>query len=262
MSVRVAAVIVAGGSGRRIGGALKQFREIGGRPMLAWSCERFLAHPDIGPVAVVVPAAVAADPPAWLLRPGLRLAAGGATRRASVRAGLEELAEELGEAGAPAEEAQPDERAGEPAVLIHDAARPFVSTELVGRLARAARYGPVIPVLRLADTIKQVRPVGSGGVAERVVATLDRDRLRAAQTPQGFPFALIRRLHADAAAGGLEPPDDADLCERAGIEVRGSPGERLALKITHPEDLAVAEWLVASGRVGRPDAPATRPEGP
>jgi len=237
MSLRASAVIVAGGSGSRIGGAPKQFREVGGRPMLAWSCESFAEHPEIGLVVVVLPADVVADPPDWLEQFGVRLTAGGATRRASVREGLTAVAEacEAGEAS--------------PAVLIHDAARPFVSPGLIGRLARAASGGPVIPVLPVADAIKQVRSAG-GEQAQVVEATLDRARLRAAQTPQGFPFAVICRLHEAAAAEGIEPPDDAALCERAGIEVRTVPGERFAWKITHPEDLAVADWLVASGRIG------------
>lgn len=235
MNGRAGAVIVAGGTGSRIGGSPKQFREVGGRPMLAWSCARFTAHPDIDEVVVVVPASIAAEPPGWLVRDDIRLAAGGATRRASVRAGLAALTDATA------------------VVLIHDAARPFVSAELVGRLARAAVDGAVIPVLRLADTIKQIEACDEAGTSDRVRATLDRDRLRAAQTPQAFPGQLIRRLHDVAAAEGIEPTDDADLCERAGVEVRTVSGERLAFKITHPEDLAMAEWLVASGRVAPPE---------
>lgn len=235
MSGRTGAVIVAGGTGSRIGGPPKQFREVGGRPMLAWSCARFTAHPEVDEVVVVVPAAIASDPPGWLRRSDVRLTAGGATRRASVRAGLSVLTDAA-------------------VVLIHDAARPFVSAELVGRLARAAADGPVIPVLKLPDTIKRIGPADEESLSERVQATLDRDRLRAAQTPQAFPCELIRRLHETAAAEGIEPTDDADLCERAAIDVRTMPGERLAFKITHSEDLAMAEWLVASGRVALPEA--------
>ncbi len=235
MSGRTGAVIVAGGTGSRIGGPPKQFREVGGRPMVEWSCVRFNAHPEVDEVVVVVPAAIASDPPAWLRRPDVRLTAGGATRRASVRAGLAVLTDAA-------------------VVLIHDAARPFVSAELVGRLARAAADGPVIPVLELPDTIKRIGPADEGGPSIRVQATLDRDHLRAAQTPQAFPCELIRRLHEAAAADGIEPTDDADLCERAAIDVRTVPGERFAFKITHPEDLAMAEWLVASGRVALAEA--------
>lgn len=242
MSPGVAAVIVAGGTGSRIGGTPKQFREVGGRPMLEWSCERFTSHPDVDAVVVVVPAEIAEGPPAWLQRPDIRVVAGGATRRASVRAGLAALT-----AGGSAAAV----------VLIHDAARPFVSGELIGGLARAAGEGPAIPVLRLADTIKRMPPADEAGRPDRVEATLDRERLRAAQTPQAFPLALIHRLHEAAAIEGVEPTDDAELCERAGVEVRTVPGERLAWKITHPDDLATADWLVASGRV---TWPGTLPE--
>ena len=230
------AVIVAGGTGSRIGGAPKQFREVGGRPMLAWSCDSFARHPDIGLIVVVLPADVVADPPAWLRRPELHLTAGGPTRRASVREGLAALVEAGEGDGA--------------AVLIHDAARPFVSEELIRRLARAAAREPVIPVVPLADAIKRVRTAGPDE-APVVESTLERARLRAAQTPQGFPLGLIRALHEAAAADGFDPPDVAALCERAGIEVRTTPGERFAWKITHPEDLAVADWLVTSGRIAR-----------
>lgn len=233
------AVLVAGGSGRRIGGVPKQFREIGGRPVLAWSCARFSGHPAIAELVVVVPAEVAADPPGWLREGGWRLTPGGSTRRASVRAGLLALG--------PHEDA-----AAEAAVvLIHDAARPFTSAALVGRLARAAADGPVIPVLPLVDTVKRLRARRDEDPT-LVEATLERERLRAAQTPQAFPLGLIRRLHEEAESEGFEPPDDASLCERAGIAVRTVPGERRAWKITIGEDLELAEWLVASGRVEWP----------
>lgn len=215
--------------------------------MLAWSCARFTRHADVREVVVVVPADVAPDPPDWLLDAGVHLAPGGATRRDSVRAGLEVLAGLASSHGN-------DPSHADRAVLIHDAARPFASTGLVARLAGVARAGPVIPVLPLADAIKQVD--SRRGDDETVVRqTLDRDRLRAAQTPQGFPFGLILRLHREAADGG-SAPDDAALCERAGLDVRTVPGERWAWKITHPEDLAVAEWLVASGRITWPGDPA------
>ena len=240
---RAAAVIVAGGSGRRIGGEPKQFRPIGGHPMLQWSCETFRLHPAIGPIVVVLPEEIAAEPPGWLRKTGVRLAAGGVRRRDSVRAGLEALAETRSP-GATGDGARPR------TVLIHDAARPFASADLVARVVLAAREGPAIPVLPLADAIKQVAS-RRGEEKEAVLDTLDRDRLRAAQTPQGFPLELILGLHREAGPE-VAAPDDAALCERAGLRVRTVPGERWAWKITHPEDLAVADWLVASGRIAWP----------
>lgn len=230
---RVAAIVVAGGSGQRIGGEPKQFRTVGGRPMLAWSLARFASHPAIDQVVAVVPAQQVSDPPTWLVDTAVSLVAGGASRRASVGAGLRAL----GTCGGP--------------VLIHDAARPFVSAELVDRLLAAAARGPVIPVLPLADAVKRMR--GRRDEDGRVIeTTLDRDRLRAAQTPQVFPGGLIGRLHEEAAAEHRDVADDASLCEAAGVPVSTVPGERWAFKITVPEDLAIADWLVESGRVAWP----------
>lgn len=225
------AVVVAGGEGRRLGGVPKQFRPLGGRPLLAWSCARLRAHPGIADLVVVLPVELAADPPDWLAEFGARVVAGGESRQGSVRRGLGAASGEEG------------------TVLIHDAARPFVSGDLVGRLLAAAESGPVIPVLELCDAIKRID--GEARIAE----TLDRSRLRGAQTPQAFPLGLIRDLHAQAASGPGAPgaPDDAALCEAAGVGVQTIPGERHALKITHTEDLEFAEWLVETGRVAWPE---------
>lgn len=233
---RIGVVIVAGGSGRRIGGVPKQLREVGGRPLLAWSCARFAAHSAVGPIVVVLPDEFAAEPPAWLGVWDVRVVAGGATRRDSVRAGLAGL---------------------DPAtasVMIHDAARPFVSEELLDRVAAVVGEGPVVPVVPLADTIKRMRS-RRGEDATLVEGTVDREQLRGVQTPQGFPLSLIRGLHDRAEREGTPASDDAILCERAGVPVRAIAGERWAWKITQPEDLAMAEWLVASGRVPWPGDP-------
>lgn len=230
----IAAVIAAGGAGRRIGGLAKQFRAVGGRPLLAWSCARFATHRAVGPIVVVLPASIATHPPDWLEAWDVQVVAGGATRQESVRSGLARLAPET------------------PAVLIHDAARPFISAEMVGRLASAVADGPVVPVIPLADTIKRMRS-RRGEDATVVEVTVDREHLRAVQTPQAFPFPLIRDLHERAAGKDSPASDDSVLCEHAGIRVRTVEGERWAGKITRLEDLAVAEWLVASGRVRWPE---------
>lgn len=231
--VKLAAVVAAGGSGHRIGGVPKQFREIGGHPLLAWSCARFRGRSDVGQIVVVLPAEMAKSPPAWLGDWDVQVAVGGPSRRASVRSGLSAL------------------DGGVTSVLIHDAARPFVSDALLDRLAAAVPRGPVVPVLPLADTIKRLRS-RQGEDAEVVERTVDRERLRAVQTPQAFPLAMIRELHERAEREGTAASDDAMLCEREGIAVRAVAGERWAWKITHDEDLALAEWLVASGHVSWP----------
>jgi 2-C-methyl-D-erythritol 4-phosphate cytidylyltransferase len=233
---RIGVVIAAGGSGRRIGGVPKQFRDVGGRPLLAWSCARFSAHDGVGPIVVVLPDDLVADPPPWLGAWDVRVVAGGATRRDSVRAGLAGLDETID------------------SVMIHDAARPFVSEDLLDRMVASVGGGPVVPVVPLADTIKRMRS-RRGEDATLVEGTVDREQLRGAQTPQGFPFGLICELHEQAARDGILASDDAMLCERAGVPVRGIPGERWAWKVTQPEDLALAKWLVASGRVPWPGDP-------
>ncbi|MGI9037398.1 MAG: IspD/TarI family cytidylyltransferase, partial [Gemmatimonadota bacterium] len=237
-------VVVAGGTGSRLGGEPKQFRLLGGRPLLAWSCARFRTHPGVDGLVVVLPAELAADPPAWLVAFDPVVVAGGETRQASVNRGLE-AACAAGAAGVADE-----------IVLIHDAARPFLSADLLTRLLEAAASGPVIPVVELADAIKRLdsRAHATDSPAATIESTLDRTRLRGAQTPQAFPLELIRDLHARAAddPAATPAPDDAALCESAGVPVQAIPGEGNALKITHAEDLAFAEWLVESGRITWP----------
>lgn len=236
---RATAIVVAGGAGRRIGGERKQFRALGGRPLLAWSCARFRAHFGVDGLVVVLPPDLADAPPGWLLAFDPVIVSGGESRQESVHRGLQAA----GAAGA----------ADDDIVLIHDAARPFVSEDLIGRLLEVAASGPVIPVLELADAIKRVDPDPAADA--RIEAALDRTYLRAAQTPQAFPLETIRDLHARAANDptASPTPDDAALCEGAGLAVRTIPGERHALKITHAEDLAFAEWLVETGRVDYPE---------
>lgn len=222
------AVVVAAGSGSRLGGEAKQFRVLGDRPLLAWSCALFASHADIERLVVVLPGELAESPPAWLETYCPTVVTGGATRRESVRRGLAVVGDS-------------------DVVLIHDAARPFISKDLVSRLLDEVRSrGPVIPVVEMSDTIKRLDAPTAGACIER---TLDRSVLRGAQTPQAFPVEQIRRLHEMAEEAGLECSDDAVLCEVAGITVRTIAGERWGFKITHAEDFALAEWLVSSGLI-------------
>ncbi|HEY5578993.1 MAG TPA: 2-C-methyl-D-erythritol 4-phosphate cytidylyltransferase, partial [Acidimicrobiia bacterium] len=144
---------------------------------------------------------------------------GGPRRRDSVAAGLAALGSQV------------------EWVLVHDAARPLASSELVSRvLARLVRgdCDGVVPVVPVRDTIKEVE-------AGMVVRTVDRQRLVVVQTPQGFPLGMLRKAHA---ATDDDVSDDAVLVERAGGSVVVVEGEALNLKVTHPEDLALAEGLV------------------
>ena len=219
------AVVAAAGDGRRLGHDLpKAFTGLGGRPLVARAIELFEAHPRVERMVVVVPDGW--EEPTALLSDELaagKVAAsvpGGATRALSVAAGLAEVA------------------ASATAVLVHDAARPFASEELVDRVLDALRDADgAVPGLPVNDTVKRVR----GGV---VIETLDRAALRTVQTPQGFRAEALRRAFA-APAGELESATDcAQLVERSGGRVVVVDGEPENLKITDTGDLARAEAVV------------------
>ncbi len=222
MGPSVAAVVVAAGRGLRAGGHLpKQYRELAGEPVIRSSLSLFAWHGQIGAVQAVIHPDDRGSYEA--AAKGLRLlppVSGGASRQASVRAGLEALA------GRP-----PD------IVLIHDAARPFCSTELVSRaIVACGETGAAIPALEVTDTIKRV---DAGG---HVAGTVDRAQLRAVQTPQAFKFvALLEAHHRAAKEGRNNFTDDAALAEWAGIKVATFPGESGNVKLTTDEDFAKAE---------------------
>jgi 2-C-methyl-D-erythritol 4-phosphate cytidylyltransferase len=224
MSTRdVGVVIVAGGSGTRVGGKeLKQFRWIAGKPMLLHSLQTFHARADVAVVVCVIPRVYVGDPPPWILQcdvSRLLVSVGGATRSESVLNGLEDLPPEVR------------------IVLIHDAARPGVTDSMIGRVIDAVRHdGAAIAALPVSDTIKAVDGAG------RITNTVDRSRLWRAQTPQGFRRELIVRAHREG-FGGLDATDDAALCERLGIPVTVVHGDERAMKITEEADFARAEAL-------------------
>ncbi|MDE2363255.1 MAG: bifunctional 2-C-methyl-D-erythritol 4-phosphate cytidylyltransferase/2-C-methyl-D-erythritol 2,4-cyclodiphosphate synthase [Hyphomicrobiales bacterium] len=234
-----AVLIVAGGRGSRFGGDVpKQYRLLGGRPVLARTIEAFAAAlPEAAIVVAIHPddmaryqAALAAVPEAISAR-ALPPAFGGATRQASVRNGLDALAHQ-----------------SRKIVLIHDAARPFASVELI-RTARLAAldHGAAVPCQAVTDTIKTVDAAGV------IVGTPDRASLRAVQTPQAFAYDLI--LSAHRAAEGQELTDDGAVAERAGHRVHVFDGDPANMKITTAADLAAAEQRVAAAlqdvRVGQ-----------
>ena len=236
--VGITAVVVAGGSGTRVAGdgaPPKQYREIAGRAVLAHTLAAFLDHPAFDRVVAVIhpdhadlyraATAIFAGEP--------RLAApvhGGATRQASVRAGLEALAEFA-----------PD------VVLVHDAARPFVSPAILDRtLARLAEVDAALVAVRLVDTLKKA------DAGDRVIDTVSRDGMWAAQTPQGFRYAPLAAAHARAAAEGRDDfTDDAAVAEWAGLTVHLVEGERGNVKITTARDLVEAETRMTLDRFAR-----------
>ena len=220
-------VIVAAGSGERAGpGGPKQWRGVGGKPVARWSLETFLAH---GAERIVV--VVAAEHEPWAEQAFAGLAGwstviGGATRTQSVRAGLAVL------------DAGPDD-----AVLIHDAARPFVTGAQIDALLEALKDADgALPALPVADTLK-TRVGDSDGVS-----TMPRDNLWRAQTPQAFRANAILAAY-DACPAGAAPTDDAAVVERHGGKVVLTPGDPMLFKLTYPEDFAMAEAMIAASRV-------------
>lgn len=231
MTGGVAAVVVAGGRGTRVGGDVpKQYRCVGGMAVIRRTLMAFTAHPGIAAVQPVIhpdDEKRFSDAAAGL--PVLQPAHGGTTRQASVHAGLEALAARA-----------PD------IVLVHDAARPFASAALLDRAIAAGRTGAAIPGLAVSDTVKAVDHAG------RVVETLDRGRLRTVQTPQAFVYPALLAAHRKAAAAGRDDfTDDAALAEWAGMSVAVFEGEAGNVKLTTQDDFrrAEAELYAALGDV-------------
>jgi 2-C-methyl-D-erythritol 4-phosphate cytidylyltransferase/2-C-methyl-D-erythritol 2,4-cyclodiphosphate synthase len=219
--MRFSAVIVAAGAGLRAGGDLpKQWRPLLGKPVVRWSAEA-LRDAGADPLVVVCPAGDE-DRARSLLGdlPGVILVSGGAERIDSVRAGLKAL-----EAKAPK------------AVLIHDAARPFVTRAHVETLLDAlSDADAALPALPVSDTVKRAGP------DHRVTATVDRTDLWRAQTPQAFRFDVLTAAYA-AWPAGETPTDDAGVVERFGGAVVLTPGDPLLMKLTYAEDFPMAEKL-------------------
>jgi 2-C-methyl-D-erythritol 4-phosphate cytidylyltransferase len=207
-----------------MGGVEKASLPLRGVPMLLHVLRPFLEHPLVHSIVVALPPGLADPPPRWLSSlddPRLRTVAGGRTRTESVRNGLAAL----------------DDRVE--VVLVHDAARPLVTRPMLDRCIAGVgeREGVVIgwPVV---DTLKSVDGTG------RVTGTPDRSALWRAQTPQGFPAGPIRAAYASAVESGWEATDDATVFARWGGSVRMAEGSPWNLKVTHPDDVPVAEFLL------------------
>jgi 2-C-methyl-D-erythritol 4-phosphate cytidylyltransferase len=218
---KTVAIIVAAGAGERMSGDTpKQLAALAGRPMVAWSVLRLSQVCD--EVVVVAPPDRGDE-----MRTALAefdkvraVVAGGATRQESVFNGLEALPE------------------GASRVLVHDAARPCVSSELVRRVVDALYDNDaVVPVVPAVDTLVRERD-GS------VDAILDRVHVSMVQTPQGFAADLVLRAHREARGSGLQSSDDGSLVLALGVEVATVAGERTNVKVTYPEDVAVAEAIL------------------
>lgn len=214
-----AAVVVAAGSGSRAGGA-KQWRALGGRPVIRWSVQALLDAGAEDLVVVVPPGAETEAEAALSGLTGWRLAAGGADRSASVRNGLQALA-------------GPRDRP----VLVHDAARPLLSQAVVRQVLDAlAEADGALPALAVADSLRRA----ADGLMDEAV---DRDGLWRAQTPQGFRFDVLTDALAAWPADQVAT-DEATIVRRAGGIVHLVPGDPRLMKLTYPEDFAMAEALI------------------
>lgn len=214
-----AAIVVAAGSGSRAGGD-KQWRAVGGRPMVRWSVEALLTAGADSIVVVIAPGAETRAAEALAGLSGWRTVVGGATRAGSVQAGLAALE-------------QPDDTP----VLIHDAARPFLDTAVIERLLNALNSADgALPALPVADSLRR-------GVDGLVAGGVERDGLWRAQTPQAFRLKTIRDAYA-AWTDAEAPTDEAAVVERAGGRVRLVEGDARLMKLTYPEDFAMAEALL------------------
>lgn len=221
----VGVVIVAAGSSTRTAGAeLKQFRWVAGKPMLLHSVQRFMDRADVALVVCVLPKSHAGDPPPWLFQcdvDRLLVSVGGRVRGESVLNGLEDMPAEVG------------------IVLVHDAARPMVDSDTIERVVAKAREGVgAVPGLPATDTIKEVDASGA------IVRTPVRTTLFHAQTPQGFPRAMIEQAYIRARADRVQATDDAALCERIGARVVIVEGSATGMKITTDEDFARVDAFV------------------
>jgi 2-C-methyl-D-erythritol 4-phosphate cytidylyltransferase len=210
--------VVAGGSGRRFGGR-KQFLRVAGRTVAAWSVAAARGVSD-GVVLVVPEGDEAIDAQPEIEACGAdRVVPGGAFRADSVRAGLAVVPEDA------------------EVIVVHDAARPLARPALFAAVVDAVRAGGavcVIPVLPVSDTLKRV-------AGDAVVSTVDRDGLVSVQTPQAFTAAALRHAHRS----GGRATDDAGLVEELGLPVHTVPGDPRNLKVTRPDDLGLAEALLA-----------------
>jgi 2-C-methyl-D-erythritol 4-phosphate cytidylyltransferase/2-C-methyl-D-erythritol 2,4-cyclodiphosphate synthase len=273
--MHVTAIIAAGGRGQRFGGAQpKQLLAVGGRPILERSVAAFLSHPAIDAVVVALPQALVDDPPAYL-RSADGLAPGGSGKPLRLIAGGERRQDSVANAFRAAD-------AASDLIVIHDAARPFASADLITRtIAAAAETGAALAAMQARDTVKRAadspaeagrhlhaadRPAEAGrhlhaadspaeaahpphtvgsGFSRTVAETLPRETIYLAQTPQAFR----RDVLAAALALADDATDEAALAERAGHAVRLVDGEATNIKITTPEDLAIADAIAATLRI-------------
>jgi 2-C-methyl-D-erythritol 4-phosphate cytidylyltransferase len=227
--MKTLAILVAAGRGERLGSDQpKAFLPIAGRTLLLWAAMAFEEAPSVDSVVAVVPSS-GVERAQEVLEPIRKLrgvTSGGSRRQDSVLEGLKLAPEDFDQG----------------IVLVHDAARPFVDPELIEAVVSAARRtGAAIPVVGLVDTVKRVD-------GKHITATVDRETLGAAQTPQGFRYALLARAYEEAFRNGLTLSDDAMAVELLGEPVEAVPGSARNRKITVPDDVVWAESILGGER--------------
>lgn len=217
--MRCGAIIVAAGRGERLKSPKpKAFVTLGSKPLFQYSLDLFLAHPQISEVVLVVPAEEASS----FSKTTYKVVKGGATRQESVRCGLSALNPSCDY------------------VLVHDAARPFVDVAMVDRLIETLSEGKNgIAAWPVSDTLKS----SEAGV---ITKTIDRSSLWIAQTPQAFPTAVLKKALEEAKRNNFVGTDEASLVERLGLKVHLVMGNAKNIKVTTPEDLALATSLLDS----------------
>jgi 2-C-methyl-D-erythritol 4-phosphate cytidylyltransferase len=229
MTMTVYALIVAGGQGTRLGGPTpKQYLPLAGEPMLVRTLRVFETCTAIDAIVLTVPAPDFPFVRKTLLPAGFRkqilLAAAGPRRQDSVYSGLSSISED------------------DSLVVIHDAVRPLVTCGCITACVEAARrHGACTAAVAAMDTLKQATDTGT------IEATLPREQVWLAQTPQAFRTGLIRAAHESARRQNVHGTDDAYLAERMGAAVYLVPGSRRNFKITTKDDLAIAEALLDAG---------------
>ncbi len=214
--MNVSVVIVAAGKGKRLGGVDKAFIKLKGKPVLLYSVEKFLSFPEVSEIIIVVNYENSQKAKNLFKNKRIAFANGGKTRAESVKSGVEKAHEEI--------------------VVIHDAARPFITKNLVIRLFREIEFADsVIPVIPVKPTVKEVED----GIVKK---TLPREKLFAVQTPQIFKreklLEAYRRLKFQNAT------DEASLIERIGGVVKAIPGIEENIKITTPFDLILMKSII------------------
>jgi 2-C-methyl-D-erythritol 4-phosphate cytidylyltransferase len=239
--MRVFVIIPAAGLGTRMAppgtgvakksGPSKQFTELAGTPILIHALRKFAQHGAVSEIIIALRKSEITDFRNRLDQEGIpktvRLVEGGEHRQHSVANALAAIS------------AEPDD-----IVLVHDAVRPFVTQEIIQQVIEAAqKYGAAIAGVPASDTIKQVERTAEGAV---ITATVPRERVVMAQTPQGFRYRLLKQAFDEAAADGFVGTDEASVVERSGKQVAVVMGSPRNIKITTPADMELAEFFLKS----------------